>query len=504
MDKAIGIDLGTTNSVVAVVKDGRPTVIPNTDGSRVTPSVVAVNPRNGRWLVGQAARRQAITNAENTVFSAKRFAGRWYHDPEVRRDARFAACTIRAAPDGSVSIRMSDRSCSPSDVLARLFKRLRQDAEAWLGEPVYQAVITVPAYFHHSQRLAVKNSARIAGLKVLRIINEPTAAALAYGLDRDMDKRIAVCHLGGGTFDISILAIEGDVFEVLATGGDAHLGGDDFDQRIIEWLCDDFQKKHGVDLSLDKTALQRLREAAERAKCDLSTVHQAEISLPFIITHAGVAKDLNCILERDTLEQLTHDLIKQVIKSMEQTFKDSRSTRDDIDEVLLIGQQARMPAVRRAIGRFFAKAPRHGVDPTEAAALGAAIHAGELCGGVEKALLLDVTPLTLSVETLGGVAKPFVMRNTILPMSQSRIFSTAADNQTSMDLKVYQGEKPRATDNVLLGQVRLEGIPPAPRGIPVIEVTFDIDVDAILHISARDKYTGQQKRVVLSFVETAN
>ncbi|MCS6842859.1 MAG: molecular chaperone DnaK [Caldilineales bacterium] len=495
MGKIIGIDLGTTNSVVAVMEHGEPVVIPSSEGSRLIPSVVAVNPKTGERLVGQVARRQAITNPENTIFSVKRLMGRKYHDPEVQRAIKVLPYKIVERHNGDAAVIMGEREYSPPEISAMVLQKIKHDAEQYLGEPVTQAVITVPAYFNDSQRQATKDAGRIAGLEVLRIINEPTASALAYGLDKKIDKKIAVYDLGGGTFDISILDVGEGVFEVKSTNGDTFLGGDDFDQRIIDWVASEFLREQGIDLRKDRMALQRLKEAAEKAKIELSTVMQTEINLPFITADASGPKHLQMTLTRAKLEQLTADLIERTIGPCRRALEDAGLKPSDIDEVVLVGGQTRMPAVQEAVRKFFGREPHKGVNPDEVVAIGAAIQAGVLAGEVRDVLLLDVTPLTLGIETLGGVATPLIERNTTIPTRKSQIFSTAADMQTSVEIKVVQGERPMAADNKLLGTFILDGIPPAPRGIPQIEVTFDIDADGILHVSAKDRATGREQSI---------
>jgi len=498
MAKIIGIDLGTTNSVVAVMEGGEPTVITGSEGSRLCPSVVAVNTKTGERMVGQVARRQAVTNSENTIFSIKRFMGRKLSDPEVQRAKEILPYGITEAPNGDVRVHMGDKEYSPPEISAMVLQKLKADAEAYLGETVIQAVITVPAYFNDSQRQATKDAGKIAGLEVLRIINEPTASSLAYGLDKDVDQTIAVYDLGGGTFDISILDIGEGVFEVKSTNGDTFLGGDDFDQRVIDWIADEYQKDQGIDLRQDKMALQRLKEAAEKAKIELSSMMQAEINLPFITADASGPKHLTMTLTRAKLEQLVGDLIERSIGPCRLALEDAKLKPSDIDEVILVGGQTRMPAVQEAVRSFFRREPHKGVNPDEVVAVGAAIQAGVLGGEVRDVLLLDVTPLTLSIETLGGVATSLIERNTTIPTKKSQIFSTAADMQTSVEIKVVQGERPMAADNKLLGNFILDGIPPAPRGIPQVEVTFDIDADGILNVSAQDKATGREQHITIT------
>jgi molecular chaperone DnaK len=500
MGKIIGIDLGTTNSAVAVMEAGEPTIIPNSEGGRLTPSVVAVSKQDER-LVGTVAKRQAVTNPDNTIFSIKRLMGRKYSDPQVKYDRELLPYKITEAPNGDAKVVMGGKEFSPPEISAFILQKLKNDAEAYLGEPITQAVITVPAYFNDSQRQATKDAGRIAGLEVLRIINEPTASSLAYGLAKEKDEKIAVYDLGGGTFDISILEIESGeppVFEVLSTNGNTHLGGDDFDQRVIDYIADEFKKEQGIDLRGDRMALQRLKEAAEKAKIELSTVMQAEINLPFITADASGPKHLTMTLTRAKLEQLVGGLIEQTIPPVRQAMEDAKSSPADIDEVILVGGQTRMPAVQDAVRKFFNKEPHKGVNPDEVVALGAAIQAGVLGGEVKDVLLLDVTPLTLGIETLGGVATPLVPRNTTIPYHTSQIFSTAADGQTGVEVHVVQGERPLANDNKTLGRFNLDGIPPAPRGVPQVEVSFDLDSNGILNVSAKDKATGREQHITIT------
>lgn len=497
-ERILGIDLGTTNSVMAVMEGGEPVVIPNAEGDRLTPSVVAINPKTGERLVGKLAKRQAITNPENTIFSIKRLMGRKFNDPEVQKARRVLPYKIIEKPNGDAWVVMGDREYSPPEISAMILQKLKQDAEAYLGEKITKAVITVPAYFNDAQRQATKDAGRIAGLEVLRIINEPTASALAYGMDKKKEGLIAVYDLGGGTFDISILEIAEGVFQVRSTAGDTFLGGDDIDQLIINWICEEFKKEHGIDLRQDRMALQRLKEAAEKAKIELSTVMETEINLPFITADASGPKHLQMTLTRAKLEQLAHDLLQRTLGPVKQALADAKITPADISEVILVGGQTRMPAVQRLVREFFGKEPHKGINPDEVVAIGAAIQAGVLAGEVKDILLLDVTPLTLSVETLGGIATPIIPRNTTIPVRKSQIFSTATDNQTQVEIHVVQGERPMAADNKTLGRFILDGIPPAPRGIPKIEVTFDIDADGILHVSARDLATGREQKITIT------
>jgi molecular chaperone DnaK len=498
MAKIIGIDLGTTNSVCAVMEGGEPTIIPSSEGGRLFPSVVAVNPKTGERMVGQVARRQAITNPDNTIFSIKRLMGRKYSDPEVAKARGVLPYKIVEQPNGDAWVEMGGKTYSPPEISAMILQKIKQDAEAYLGEPVVEAVITVPAYFNDSQRQATKDAGKIAGLNVLRIINEPTASSLAYGLGKGVEQRIAVYDLGGGTFDISTLDVGDEVFEVLSTNGDTFLGGDDFDQRVINWVADEFRKEQGIDLRSDRMALQRLKEAAEKAKIELSTTMQTEINLPFITADASGPKHLQMTLTRAKLEQLVDDLIQKSIGPCQLAMKDAKLTPADIEEVILVGGMTRMPAIQEAVRKLFNREPHKGVNPDEVVALGAAIQAGVLGGEVKDVLLLDVTPLTLSIETLGGVATALIERNTTIPTKKSQIFSTASDGQTQVEIHVLQGERPMAADNKTLGRFILDGIPPAPRGIPQIEVTFDIDADGILHVAARDKATGREQSITIT------
>ena len=498
MAKIIGIDLGTTNSVCAVMEGDEPTIISSAEGGRLFPSVVAVNPKTGERMVGQVARRQAITNPENTIFSIKRLMGRKFTDPEVNKAREILPYQITNQPNGDAWVEMGDKAYSPPEISAMILQKIKQDAEAYLGEPVVEAVITVPAYFNDSQRQATKDAGKIAGLKVMRIINEPTASSLAYGLGKGVEQRIAVYDLGGGTFDISILDVGDDVFEVLSTNGDTFLGGDDFDQRIINWVADEFRKEQGIDLRQDRMALQRLKEASEKAKIELSTTMQSEINLPFITADASGPKHLQMTLSRAKLEQLVEDLIQKCLGPCQQALSDAKLSAGDIDEVLLVGGMTRMPAIQEAVEGFFGRLPHRGVNPDEVVALGAAIQAGVLSGDVKDVLLLDVTPLTLSIETFGRVATALIERNTTIPTKKSQIFSTAADSQTSVEIHVLQGERPMAADNKTLGTFILDEIPLAPRGTPQIEVTFDIDADGILHVAAQDKATGREQAITIT------
>ncbi len=496
MGRAVGIDLGTTNSCVAVMEGGEPKVIPNAEGERITPSVVAIS-NTGERLVGRPAKRQAIVNPENTIFSVKRLMGRKFDDPEVQRALKILPYRVDAAPNGDARVWMGGRSYAPPEISAMILQKLKMDAEAYLGEPVTEAVITVPAYFNDAQRQATKAAGEIAGLNVLRIINEPTAAALAYGLDKEGEKTIAVFDLGGGTFDISILEIGEGTFQVKATAGDTFLGGDDFDNRIIEWLAQEFLRETGIDLRQDRVAMQRLKEAAEKAKIELSSLQQTEINLPFIAADASGPKHLIRTLTRAKLEQMVHDLVERTLGPCRQALADAGLRPEQIDEVILVGGMTRMPLVIDTVRKFFGKEPHRGVNPDEVVAIGAAIQAGVLKGEVREVLLLDVTPLSLGIETLGGLMTVIIPRNTTIPTSKSQIFTTAADNQTSVEIHVLQGERPLARDNKSLGRFILDGIIPAPRGVPQIEVTFDIDANGILHVSARDKATGREQKMII-------
>ena len=502
MGRAVGIDLGTTMSEVAVMQGGEPVVIPSAEGGNLIPSVVAVS-KTGERLVGQIAKRQAIVNPDNTIYSIKRFMGRKWGEPigrelPVEEDAKRKTYNVTKGKNNEATVKMGDKEYRPEEISAMILQKIKADAEAYLGEQVTDAVITVPAYFNDAQRQATKDAGTIAGLNVLRIINEPTAASLAYGLDKKGEESIAVYDLGGGTFDISILEIGEGTFQVKSTAGDTHLGGDDFDQRVMDWLSDEFKRDQGIDLKQDKMALQRLKEAAERAKVELSTVQQTEINLPFITADASGPKHLSYTLTRAKLEQLVMDLAEKTLGPCKQALEDAGKTNAQINEVILVGGQTRMPLVQEKVKQFFNKEPHKGVNPDEVVAIGAAIQAGVLKGEVKEVLLLDVTPLTLGIETLGGVATSLITRNTTIPTSKSQIFSTAADNQPSVDIHVLQGERPMSTDNRTLGRFILDGILPAPRGLPQIEVTFDIDANGILNVKATDKGTGREQKITIT------
>ena len=497
MAKIIGIDLGTTNSVAAVMQGGEPVVIPSAEGERLVPSVVAVN-KNHERLVGRVARNQAITNPTNTVFSIKRFMGRKYDDSEVERTKSRVPYAVNEAPNGDVRVQLDEKDYSPPEVSAMILAKIKRDAEAYLGETITQAVITVPAYFNDAQRNATKDAGKIAGLEVLRIINEPTASSLAYGLDKKKNEIIAVYDLGGGTFDISILDVGDGVFQVRATSGDTFLGGDDFDIRVMDYLIEQFKKDNSIDLHNDRQALQRLKEASEKAKIELSTTMQTEINLPYLTADASGPKHLVMTLSRAKLEQLTADLVDRTIAPLKQALTDAGLTAGDISEVVMVGGMTRMPAVQDRVRAFFGKEPHKGVNPDEVVAIGAAIQAGVLGGEVKDILLLDVSPLTLSIETLGGVATPQIERNTTIPTRRSQVFSTASDSQTQVEINVLQGERPMAADNKSLGKFILDGIPPAPRGMPQIEVTFDIDANGILKVTAQDKATGRSQHITIT------
>jgi len=502
MGRAVGIDLGTTFSEVAVMQGGEPVVIPSAEGGTLFPSVVAIS-KSGERLVGQIARRQAIINPENTIYSIKRFMGRKWGEPlgrelPVEEDARRKTYKVTKGANNEVRVVMGEKEYSPPEISAMILQKLKADAEAYLGEKVSDAVVTVPAYFNDAQRQATKDAGAIAGLNVLRIINEPTAASLAYGLDKKKEETIAVYDLGGGTFDISILEIGEGTFQVKSTSGDTHLGGDDLDQKVMDWLGDEFKRDQGIDLRQDRTALQRLKEAAEKAKIELSSVTQTEINLPFITADASGPKHLTITLTRSKLEQLVMELVEKTLEPCRQALADAGKSASQIDEVILVGGQTRMPLVQKKVTQFFGREPHKGVNPDEVVAVGAAIQAGVLKGEVKEVLLLDVTPLTLGIETLGGVATPLITRNTTIPTAKSQIFSTAADNQPSVEIHVLQGERPMAADNRTLGRFMLDGILPAARGVPQIEVTFDIDANGILNVRAQDKGTGREQKITIT------
>lgn len=494
MPKIIGIDLGTTFSAVAVIEAGEPKIIENLEGERTTPSVVAIS-KTGERLIGTLARRQAITNPQNTVYSVKRLIGRRFSDPEVQKDKKLLSYEIREASDGEIEVRLGDKWCRAQEISAMILQKLKMDAEAKLGEKIEEVVITCPAYFDDAQRKATKDAGEIAGFKVRRIINEPTAAALSYGFQKKKDEQIVVYDFGGGTFDVSVLNVTADTIEVKATGGNTHLGGDDFDQRIMDWVVNNFKKDEGIDLSKDPLALQRIKEASEKVKKELSTTMQAEVNLPFITSDAAGPKHLSYSLTRSKLEELVSDYIEESIKHVKTTVKEAGFEISDIDEIILVGGQTRMPKIQEEIKKLFNKEPNKEINPDEVVAIGAAVQAGILQGQVKEVLLLDVTPLSLGIETLGGINTILISKNTTIPTAKTQIFSTASDNQPSVEVHVLQGERPMASDCKTLGRFILDGIPPAPRGIPQIEVTFDIDANGILNVSAKDKATGRTQSI---------
>ncbi len=496
MGKILGIDLGTTNSAMAIMEGGKPKILENAEGNRTTPSVVAIS-KNGERLVGQAAKRQAVTNPENTVYAVKRLIGRSFSDKEVQQDLETVPYKIVKSGE-SVKVQMNGKEHSPEEVSAMILSKLKADAEAKIGEKITEAVITVPAYFNDSQRQATKDAGKIAGLEVKRIVNEPTAAALAYGFEKKKGQQIAVYDLGGGTFDVSILDVSEDTVEVKSTNGDTHLGGEDFDQVIIKWILDEFKKDQGLDLSNDPLALQRIKEAAEKSKIELSTTAESEINQPFITTDENGPKHLVMKLTRSKLEELVGDLVEKTLVPCREALKDAGFESKDIEEVIMVGGMTRMPLVQQKVKEFFAKEPHLGVNPDEVVSIGAAVQAGVLQGDVKDVLLLDVTPLTLGIETLGGVSTPLIEKNTTIPSSKSQTFSTAADNQPSVEIHILQGERPMATDNKTLGRFMLDGLPPAPRGVPQVEVSFDLDANGILNVSAKDKASGKEQKITIT------
>ncbi len=496
MAKIIGIDLGTTNSAMAVMEGGDPVVINNIEGARTTPSIVAVN-KNDERLVGQTAKRQAVINPDNTIFSVKRLIGRKFSDPEVKRDIELMPYKI-VNVDGHVKVQMASKDYTPEEISAMILGKLKADAEKYLGQPVTEAVITVPAYFDDAQRQATKDAGKIAGLEVKRIINEPTAAALAYGLDKKKEEKVVVYDLGGGTFDVSVLELGDGVFEVKSTNGDTHLGGDDFDITLINWLIDEFKKDQGIDLKGDKAAMQRLKESAEKAKIELSTTNESAINIPFVTADANGPKHLDIQLSRADFEKIVLELVEKTLKPCEAALKDAKIKKEDIDEIILVGGMTRMPLVQKKVEEFFGKKPLQGVNPDEVVAIGAAIQGGVLGGDVKDVLLLDVTPLSLGIETMGSVSTKLIERNATIPTSKSQTFSTAADNQTSVEINVLQGEREMASDNKSLGRFTLDGIPPAPRGVPQIEVSFNIDANGIVNVSAKDKATSKEQKITIT------